>query len=281
VTTTPGPGCAPSGVQGQVECDGAPVNVRYSGGDGHNIFSLQSVPSSKILGSIQLFGGADRDFYGVQPPTGDVYAELGGGPDGFGVSMAHLPGVEVHGEAGNDNFSGTWFGADVLDAGVGDDRGEGFAGADQIELGPGNDVGEGDEGNHVIRGGPGNDKLAGGADHDDLHGDAGQDEFGADHNHVTGFTLITITGPTAQTQGDDELFLREPQPEQDVVFHATFDPPVRGGCAGGDDYVEADSIDIVPLNVGCETIYRPGTPASLALAPRRRSSARSRSGPIR
>jgi hypothetical protein len=264
--TTPLDGCQ-SINSADVRCNGAVANVYYDGGDGQNNFSL-TTPSSKILGSIELYGGADRDSFGVLAATGDVYAELGGGPDGFDVSQAHIPAVEVYGEAGNDDLGGSHESNDILNGGADGDRVEGYDGADQIDLGPGNDVGEGDEGDDVIRGGPGNDKLAGGADHDDLYGDAGQDEFGADHDHNTGFALITISGPNAQMPGDDRLFLREPQPEQDLVYEGTFsNPSVTGGCAGGDDYVETDSLDVVPLNVGCETIDRPGTPASLTLTP--------------
>jgi hypothetical protein len=250
-----------------VTCTSAGVNnVRYDGGDGDNTFDLGSLHPSKILGSIELYGGDGRDFFSVLTASGDVYAELGGGNDLFGTSAAHIPAVEIYGEAGADMLQGT-ANDDILDAGGDQDRVEGKEGDDRIDLGAGNDVAEGDEGDDVIRGGPGDDKLAGGANDDDLYGDAGQDEFGADHNHNTGFTLISST-PGAPPQGNDDLFLREALPEQDFVYAGgVSSPSVQGGCSGGDDYVEADSLDVVPLNVGCETIDRPGTPAALSITP--------------
>jgi hypothetical protein len=268
VGTTAGDGCQPVTANPlKVTCTSAGVNnVHYNGGDGDNTFDLGSLHPSKILGSVELYGGDGRDFFSVLTASGDVYAELGGGNDLFGTSAAHIPPVEVYGQAGADMLQGT-ANDDTFDAGADQDRVEGKEGDDEIQLGAGNDVAEGDEGDDVIRGGSGNDKLAGGANNDDLYGDAGQDEFGSDHNHNTGFTLISST-PGAPPQGNDDLFLREAQPEQDFVYAGGFsNPPVQGGCSGGNDYVEADSLDVVPLNVGCETIDRPGTPAALSFTP--------------
>jgi hypothetical protein len=268
VEITPGDGCDQV-TANEVSCPNAgSPNVRYDGGDGTNRFDID-VPPSLFTdpGTVTLYGGEGHDFFDVLRANGPAYAELGNGDDDFGTSGDYIHGVEVYAGAGRDDLDGSPIGGDILDGGADNDRIEGEGGADQIDLGTGNDVAQGDQGDDLIHGGPGDDALAGGADDDDLYGDEGEDGFGADHNYVLDFSPIVISGPTAQTQGDDELFLREPQPEQDFVYDGGFDPQGRGGCLGGTDYVQADSIDIVPLNVGCETIDRPGTPASLSLTP--------------
>jgi hypothetical protein len=238
-------------------------NVYYDGDDGTNVFNLDVDPIF-VSGSVNLFGGDGHDSFGVLRGSGPVYAELGAGDDSFSAVLAR-PAVEVYGGPGRDLVDGTDRN-DLLVGGEGDDRLEGNAGDDEIVLGPGNDVGEGNDGNDVLHGGPGDDKLAGGADDDDLHGDAGRDEAGSDHHYNTGFRL-TSSSAGAAPQGDDRIYLREAQPEQDRVYDGGSLPQVQGGCAGGNDYVEADSLDVVPLNVGCETIDRPGTPAALSVAP--------------
>ncbi|MCY2991112.1 MAG: autotransporter-associated beta strand repeat-containing protein [Planctomycetota bacterium] len=125
---------------------------------------------------------------GTYGSIGTLIAWAGAGNDRVAVTSATTTtnNCEFHGEAGNDNLSGTGGVAnvDLIDGGIGDDAVYGLggndmliggAGADLIDGGDGNDTIDGGAGNDTIYTGAGNDVARGGPDADVLYSQLGND----------------------------------------------------------------------------------------------------------
>jgi hypothetical protein len=212
------------GSSGCISDGGAPVENIYCGTGTFNnaVFNLGS--GDDRLGS---FNDSMFDVLGT------LTVDLGAGSDeNEGGAFYGIPTI-FRGGDGDDDLAGQEGPTSVVEGGPGTDRmfGGGAPSGETLRGGPGNDDINGLVGNDAIFGDEGDDGLIGGADGDTITGGPGLDNVQGD--------------ATANAfSGNDTIRIADG--ERDVA-----------ACGFGADTVEADSLDLLPVE-DCESVTRSG-----------------------